>query len=689
RNLQAEMATGVMGPVTLRELQAQAERGGTSLSRFDQDDITKTILDQLDIAAGTASVREKTFAPLRLAYLPKYAEYQSSVVSYDVYGQRDRLRSIVRTIRSGSVDAAGTKLLRVFTDRVARLYADPTLGDEEIVKIHLGTEDFTFDPQRWRQVIRDSSARQLVVEFISAGASEGDSIFFGPAQLSELRPLEWNPSNDGSSFFTGKASIDAPYTHVAYEKHVRDVAVRLEQVLEKAKVPDDQQLREFVRDHVRQYATEYRAQTVRFIASFGIRAASPEALRVTIEQMQYDGSSFNDFLVSVDQNTRVETPVSTLVPMRDAMADFHAWHSVVVGDGGAAEVIKYRAILKQLLADLTPPPSLAGAAAGESGGPNDTLEKALSPVGRVALADLQGDKGAYASLVSEWLRSVHLPDYQRTPFLAPIDLVSRIGRSDVQETVRRVWERDMLPDVQRIAHRFPFDRESREEATPRELEAAFHPQSGRFFDLFRRYLEPLTDISGGPFREKRSVSGRVKLPAELYPATNAVASLAATLWDAGGAPRLLETQIATVPFEHGRNPRLALTLVYLNAGAAAVFNFNQKPSQLTVRIPWNMETNSQVGVQLTDIDAKENAFPEPIAVEGAHFSLLRLLTKGAASPIKQPANGLLYTWTVTVARGGTDKIAARFIVIGDPFAPFKLGRFAQAKVAVNTAPASN
>ena len=65
-----------------------------------------------------------------------------------------------------------------------------------------------------------------------------------------------------------------------------------------------------------------------------------------------------------------------------------------------------------------------------------------------------------------------------------------------------------------------------------------------------------------------------------------------------------------MPFEHGPDPRLALTLTYMNAGETPVMNFNQKPTEKTVRFDWTKEQASQVGMQLTDLDTKESAFPD-------------------------------------------------------------------------------
>jgi|GEM_PF-3386219 len=673
---------GTIKPEDLRDLQSRAARLALALERYENDNQTVKLLDQLDLAAGTGAGREGP-PPLRQSYQTKYADYLASADAYKVLENRERLKTVLRVVRAGAVDAQSPYLLRSLTDRLSALYEGSGLQiDEEPVKISMARQDYTFDPKRWRALLRDSTGRELILQFIRA-ASTAPSIFFGPEQDTELRAVFWNPTNDGTSIFVGKGTLDKHYTKVAYDNHVRAVILRLAEAMDKAKVPDDQKrkLNDFITERVRRYAAEYRSQVLAFIQSYGLRASSSETLRVALTQMSKgDASAFNDYLTVVDQNTRLDFNQDLLRPMETAVFDFTAWHNIVGGDSGAPEINKYRAILTQLLTDLGP----EGAAPGADAQGARTLETDLTPPGRLVLTEVKGEKGSYAQLSSEWLQSVRLPEYQRYPFIAPFHELTRLGRRDIEGVLARVWNDELLPEVRRVAGRFPFEPTAAEDVSPGELTNLLHPQTGRYFDVFRRYFEPISDFSNGPFRPKPSTRGRLSTPAHFYELTNGVASLAARLWDTNGKPVPVPVRVATVPFEHGRNPRLALTLVYLNVGPGSLFNFNQKPAQVTMQIDWTKETNSQVGLQLTDIDTKENIFVEPIRTESSFWSLLRLQLKGQGEAAKYPPGAQLYSWPFKIVREGTETMQAQFVVLDDLWSLFSLGTFVRVKL--NTTP---
>jgi hypothetical protein len=398
-----------------------------------------------------------------------------------------------------------------------------------------------------------------------------------------------------------------------------------------------------------------------------------------------------------------------LASIRTEMAAFDAWHSVVDGNGGAPELGKYKAILGQLLVDLgpgsdkdgaaaaAPPPPAAPSAAPAAGGAagsggtdtsTDTLEKVLSPVGRLYLAELRGEKGSYAVLVENWLTSVKMPENQRKAFRAPLRRLAELGRTDLERVIWKVWNADMLPAIEHVAVRFPFSRTAKEEATPTDIKDLFDPKDGKIFDLFRRYYEPISDINAkAAFHPKPAVARSVSLPPGLFPAINASAALSSRLWDSSGNPQPLQLKISTLRFDRtaklrsdgDADHRQALTVMYLNVGEGSVFNFNQKPSLVTVGFDWTKDLRSQVGIQITDVVTKENSFPAPIVSDGQYWSFWHLLLRAAVSSVKSPPGAQLYTWEVWTqpdAQPG-QMIPVRFVAVTDPWEPFAvIGRLA-------------
>ncbi len=365
-----------------------------------------------------------------------------------------------------------------------------------------------------------------------------------------------------------------------------------------------------------------------------------------------------------------------LEPLSLALADFGPWHDAVGADKGAPELIKYKEIARQLLADLTASSQPAAAdKADATAAP--TLEKELSPAGRAVLASAQKQKGSYDEMVRKWISDAGLPVDQQAPFLAPFAQLERIGQSDIEVVVARVWNTEMWPPVNEIYQKFPFNRTADRTVLPEELTALFNPTDGKFFVLFRAYIDPLSSVATGqPFRQLASLRGRVKMPADLYPTVNAAAALSAHLWDGKGVPKRIEVKVATVPFDTVPNARITPTVVYLNVGDTSVYNFNQKPGALTIPIDWTKDESAQIGVQVTDVETKETSFPSPQVASGPYFRFYRLLQSAAkVSPVKQPADSLLHEWVLLLRDGGGgDRTRARVVVVGDPWQIFTVPR---------------
>lgn len=679
KKLEKLSAEPVISRTTLSALQTEASEVSESLNRFENDDVTRAILPGLDEAASLSAVTAEP-VQLEMNYKPKFEDLLANLAATDVFAHRDQTRNIFRAIRGANLDVPKVTLVSELANEIKNRTEAPLDPAATTTTINLASEEFKFDGKRWAELIRDSQQSELITEFMKPRIGDA-SIFFGTGIDQEVRPVTLNSTNNGSAIFVGTGSIEGRFSHEGYEKIVHTPVIQLAAALDKAKIRPEQKsaLEDVVKTQVRRYSVEYKSQLVRFFRSFGIVAPSQEALRVALAQMAESQSPFIHFVNAVDRQVDVPTDSSMLEPMEGELQEFATWHRLVDASSGSAEIAKYRAILAQLLVDLGPPAEGAPAAP-EKATVTETLETALTPSGRLALADLRGDKGAYGGLVKKWLASVQLPASQQGPFLAPIDQLERLGRADIEQIIQRVWDREIFADLNRVTQKFPFDQTATNEVTAAELDPLINPQTGRVFDIFRRYFEPISEMpDGGAFRQRTALRGKIAIPPNLYPVVNGVGALASHLYDPTGKPKSLSLRIATVPFEHGSNPRMALTLVYLNIGEASILNFNQKPGVTTVRFDWTREQVSQVGVQLTNLDTRENLYPDPIATPSSPWSILRLLNAGRSATTPQPPGGIVYTWDVKHRRDSAEKTPARFIVIGKLSDIFSLGQLLRPK----------
>jgi hypothetical protein len=597
--------------------------------------------------------------------------------------------------------------LQRLSDAGGRNRSDPTV-------ITLDGGPLSFDERTFQAALRKGKARLLIHEFTrNAG---GRSIFFA---AEEPPSLPWHPTGNAAGIFAG-GEIKGRYRRAAYEGYVGDPVRLLRALLgssttgaqyagakANATAPDEkivdndrEQLEEVVRKQVEQYSSAYEQQTSQFIKGFELSTPSVEALRVALSLMSdKDGkTTFDDFLTIVDSNTTVDVhdPATNeiepmLEPMKKNVVDYFArWHEVAGGNGGAPKVAEYKAILAQMVNDLAPvKEALPGEAtkkeavkegdpptAGGNGPAGDTLELALTPTGRLVLKDLSSVAGAYPAMIRGWVKASGLPSDQQGPFLAPLTRVSTIGRQNIQSVVWAMFRRDFLPDLERVSALFPFDPAASEEVTPEDLTKLFHPREGRIYDLFRRYLEPLSQMDGnGGFRSLPSVQQSLDLPAGMYRIVNAVAGLSARLWDAKGKPRPLRYHLRTVPLGRGPSETSALTLVQLKVGSGLLSNFNQKPTTTSLDLDWTTPSTSQVSAQLTNTESKEKSDPEPILTEASCFSFLRLLRKAKpqSSPPGQPAGVRRYAWEIVTESGA--KLRAELVVEDEsPWETFALGK---------------
>ena len=271
RRTEEVLAAGWLRPDDLSTLQRSANQLGDDLRRFEHDDVTRTILDRLDDAAGTASQRGAE-RPLKDAYAPKYERFLQGITQSDLFDQREAFRTIAKAVQGASIEPKETTMLKALADRLDLLEAtkdQPAEGGE--VKLKVASQEFSFDPAKWTRVIDNSEIIAQIHAFLRA---KDPSIFFSPQIDEELRPLEWNPRNDGSAIFVGKASIPGRYRASAYDKYVRAPVAQVTAALAKAPIPEDdkRQLEDAVREEVRRYAGEYAIETGRYYHAFGLNA---------------------------------------------------------------------------------------------------------------------------------------------------------------------------------------------------------------------------------------------------------------------------------------------------------------------------------------------------------------------------------------------------------------------------------
>lgn len=686
------LSDAILRPDEISHVQELSKPMRVAIDRFKHDDVTLKVFGKLDAAADLGGEHDGNPPPrLHEAYAPQFRDILRDIEQVALQRQASQIERLLELVHSASVSAPTEKLLHDLCDRLDLLKHGNKDVDVQPVELEFERTKYVVDAKQWSEAQKDGRAAVLIDHFLAATASQ-DSIFFTHTMESDLRSLVWNPLATEISIFGGPARFSARYTKVAFDTHVKKEVERLVDIVDALHLPSSYRERLFrqVTHDVSVYASHYHDEATRFLHGYRVRAEGPEALRVALGEIARERSSFDDFVLTLAENTwfgedsipssdgqagadKSASPKAAdggvtneahrlLAPLYDELSAFGSWHAVAQ----EGELKKYKEMAKQLLSDLAPADASAAKAPSAK---EPALAGALSPAGKVTLGSLREAKGSYLALVRDWVAGAGLNSEQAAPFLMPFQELSSIGESDIESVIARTWADDVAPLVRAISAKFPFNRGAEESASAEEVTAMFHPQEGRLFSLFRDYIEPVvtTGSSGAS-------SARVRLPADLQATLSAAKVLSERLWDEKGSPRKLEIQLTPVPFQRASGAVVVPTMVYLNVGEQSVFNFNQAPQASRIVVDWTRDEPAQLGLQVTDTNSAEQSFPAPVMVEGPYWRLLRLLRKGTTTRVRTPVEGELHEWQLGVdgARGTT--IRAGFVVQGDPFQGFNLPR---------------
>lgn len=520
----------------------------------------------------------------------------------------------------------------------------------------------------WQRVVRRSKVREEILAFLQP-AEKRESIFFGPDDRPpELATGTWA---GGSALVSTKASIHGRYTAAAFNQYVRPSLVDLHALLEHPDLGEERTvLSAFVLRETERYAEAYVKELDAFYSAFRISAASQESIAFLLGELAGPTSPLLNLVRVTAAQSSVDVGdanVGSFEPMRRRLAKYEKIAAVAATpEGRAAEVESFKNLLGQMAAAVTEKQEGGKGEGDKAAGASlygQPLKERLGPSGRIALTLFREEEGSYAALTEAWLDGVQIRDPAlRKPFLAPVQVLYGVGAKEIREVVREHWQYAMRASLADVVASFPFDRTVRREVGPEELSALFHPVTGKFHELRRLVVDPVSEEQNGVFAARSGRWGALGLPLEMYEVINRVGRLTRALWDDGNKPRPLEITVSTLPFGLSDDPRRQITRTFLRAGDNTLFNFNQQPTLKSLQNDWTQLTPAGVGAELTGSPGE--APPRPsVGVPASYWSLLRVLNDGAR-------DGSTFTWSCPLAGGRV--VEVRFMVAGDPWEIFQL-----------------
>jgi type VI secretion system protein ImpL len=626
--LQQLYVRGTLAPEELAELKQEAGVLLDALKVIRQFEQSAPLLTELEQATNFG---------LAATYEPARAAVNASALFGDGLPTVERL---LKRVQSGGREGAEleVRLLSDLNGMLKRqLDGQPAEGGETFAFV-LEKQRFSFTSRGWEALIGNGATRELVHHFIHPTGKRA-SIFF--ADTDRLDPLQMNALSDGSFLFTGKATLDGRYTRQTFDKYVRPALTEFHALAPRLG-EERGELERFVLSEVRKYARDYGSQIDSYYQSFGVRVESRESLQILLRQLLGPGSPLTELLHTVRDNTQLkldDKQVPLFAPMNEVLAKYAPLHKVVPEQEAAAtEFDNYLAVLEQLRQSLGPDAVAAAPEAAreekkeekkEEAGAEDLqgLAEVLSPPGQLTLAMLRKEKGSYDALVRTWLSSVRLSGELSTPFMRPVHALHDVGSREIETTVARLWDHRILNELSGVMRAFPFDRKSKRDVRPEELEALFHPQTGRFHQLARRFIEPVSVRNALGWRKLDTGGSSLTMPSDLYETLNNVEMLTRRLWDSEGNPRPLRLTVASVPFQSDVKGGAVLTLVYLSSGTDSVLNFNQQPITKPLQIDWTRPRQARLSIETVAPDTGGKTYPPAILSEISPWSMLHLLAQ--------------------------------------------------------------
>jgi len=456
-------------------------------------------------------------------------------------------------------------------------------------------------------------------------------------------------------------SLPGVFTQEAFEQDVVPAVSDLDGRLAKtyAGPEDKRRLGVFVDREVGLYATSMRDNLNAYYESFQFRASSTTTLRAFVNDMIAPSSWFSDFLVTVATSAgAAQNKDRRFQPLRDKLADFQSIVTLMAGENGKYPGLdKYTAILAKML------PSLDGGLSGVRAPKGTALADRLAPIGTLGFSILTGADDSPIAEVNAFLAAASIPSNRSAPFLAPVQRAYALGIENIEKNVAEGYEDDVLPELEPLLRRFPFDTSAKSDATAEEVEAALGAK-GAYWKGFDAIVAPVCDKNASGKYSAKSGSGRtVRLPSGALGLHEWATKLAGVLWDKDGKAQPLAISAKPLPLP-SMEPEETVTLSYLRTGTSSVYGFNQTPAYQMLAAPWSPGEPSSVGLELTTTGGGEKQFAS-IDVEGSDFAFLRLLTKAKTS------RTVVYTWELTPGGSASKPYAISFSFASDPFAPFR------------------
>jgi len=546
----------------------------------------------------------------------------------------------------------------------ARVMMNPKDRENKIFRFNIDTEAFVFNTKKWDELINRSKLTVFMRDFIEQNSWYDGLLFF--KQEDEFNNIVMNPTNDGNLFFTGKGIVDGRFTRDAFERDVKPAIAKVPDFLKDLPLDEKEKvaLKTFLLREVEAYSTRYFSELKNYYHQFGMKASTLKELFFILDQIQLPFSQFQDFMMTVKDNTILDFGDSPyLRSLALKLEVFNFLNSLMEERKGALpELDKYKNILKQMQEELKSNKPIAPN--NETDGFNE-LNARLSPKGRIALSILRDEDESYLNLLNAWLDSAGISSGWEDLFLDPIRQVYLLALPEMETVIRKEWDGLGGKEIDSIKNKFPFKVNAISEVTVDEFKTAFDPH-GEFWTIFNKFLAPFCIKRGSTWKKRESPFSPLKLPPKMLGTINSIITGSRTFWDEKKNPIPLHFLIKPLPLPRIEQGKPVVALSYLKSGKSAVFGFNQRPDWQSFKIEWWENQTATVGIEFkTSLDSSKSY--RVITGPESPWSFYHLLRDAKI----EDENILI--WRFNSPESKEDIYAVQFEIKPDPWAIFRSG----------------
>lgn len=527
--------------------------------------------------------------------------------------------------------------------------------ERPVLNIFMDRRNFRISMQEWVDLEMRSKKTLMMRQFAQERQQSRGLIFF--EETDDFPHIHLNPAGEGTLFFAGRARVDGLFSAKAFEKRVRPGVISLDEKLEETGVSQEEQDRfaEFVERQLESYAERYVESYVNYYHQFHIRAHSEGTLRFVLNEIPTRHSPFLRFLLTLHENTSLDTSGSPLFrSFANQLEKFGFVRNLMhEEDGVIPEWRNYTAFINQMREELD---GRAPWMSQDDGA--ETFKERLSPLGRISFTALQDDPDAYVNLVRKWLSGLGVDPEWRGPFLEPFLLAFNLGRSDIENTMAKVWQDIRGEHISHLQRRFPLDPTAEARIDPAALEDVIHPEDGDFWEDFEEFLGPFFRESRDGWVQRDASRDRINLPRGMLTTVNELHRIAGNLWDREGEPRPLVFNVLPTRLPAARDRANVPVVAYLRSGESSVFAFNQQPDWQEVRVKWWKSDAAVAGMGFQSPSTNRRVHRE-LRLDEQHWGLFSLLKK--ARPLHEDT----FAWSLESPWGGS--ITVEFTFEADPW----------------------